>query len=263
MVFYKSPSMIRFTMRRFFLLIGLLGSGFLSASAQIDTINTANLKLNVAALREAKRTYAVFFADSAGKRLSSADLWDRTIHLSTSPTGQRIYQFDWQWFQKDSLLAHVTATGLLPSLAPLIHDATYTKRGKRNFVFTGTRVTIPTASQRTAKDSAFSVTMNPPAFEFPMDLEILPLLPFKKVGQEFAIAFYEPGSPEANYYRLTVTGKEDVLVGGSDTINCWLLKIDYGQPDVYATFWISDQNREVIKMREYFRGRYRYKIKLY
>ncbi|QDK78388.1 hypothetical protein EXU85_07130 [Spirosoma sp. KCTC 42546] len=250
-------------MRRFFLLICLLECAFLSASAQLDTINTANLKLNVAAFREAKRTYAVFFEDSTGKRLSSADLWDRTIHLSSSPTGQKIYQFDWQWYQKDSLLAHVTATGLLPSLAPLTHEATYTKRGQRNFVFTGTTVTIPTASRRTAKDSAFSVVMNPPAFEFPMDLEILPLLPFKKVGQEFAIAFYEPGSPAANYYRLTVTGKEDVVVGGNASINCWLLKINYGQPDVFATFWISDKNREVVKMREYFRGRYRYKVKLY
>jgi hypothetical protein len=255
--------MICFSMQRFFLLIFLFGYSSVSASAQVDTINTANLKLNQSAFREAKRTYAVFFEDSTGKRLSSADLWDRTIRLSTTSSGQKIYQIDWQWYQKDSLLAHVTATGSLPSLAPLTHDATYAKRGNRNFVFSGTTVTIPATSRRTAKDSVFKVVMNPPAFEFPMDLEILPLLPFKKVGQEFAIAFYEPGSPAANYYRLTVTGREDVLVGGSTKVNCWLLKIDYGQPDVFATFWISDQNREVIKMKEYFRGRYRYKVKLY
>ncbi|GAB4029801.1 DUF3108 domain-containing protein [Spirosoma gilvum] len=250
-------------MLRCLLVLFLLSTTFSKASAQIDTINTSNLKLNLAAFRDAKRTYAVFFEDSLGHRLSSADLWDRTIRLTTTPTGQKTYQFDWQWYQKDSVLANVTATGLLPSLAPLTHRATYTKRGKRNFIFTGTTVTIPVADQHTAKDSSFRVVMNPPAFEFPMDLEIFPLLPFKRVGQEFAIAYYEPGSPSANYYRLTVTGKEDLVVGGATKVNCWLLKIDYGQQGVYATFWISDQNREVVKMREYFRGRYRYKVKIY
>ncbi|WP_080054839.1 hypothetical protein [Spirosoma aerolatum] len=250
-------------MHRFLLAFLLLGSLVNTVSAQIDTINTANLRLNVAAFREVKRTYAVFFEDSLGHRLSSADLWDRTIRLSATSTGQKIYQFNWQWFQKDSLLANVTTTGLFPSLAPLTHRATYTKRGNRNFVFNGTTVTIPAADQHTAKDSSFRVIMNPPAFAFPMDLEILPLLPFKRVGQEFAIAFYEPGSPSASYYRLTVTGKEDLSIGGATTINCWLLKIDYGQQGVYATFWISDQSREVVKMREYFRGRYRYKVKIY
>jgi hypothetical protein len=246
------------------LLLTLVCCGFfLTAQAQIDTINTASLKLNMAAFKEAKRSYAVFFEDSTGKRLTSADIWDRTIRFSKSATGQKIYEFDWTWFQKDSLLAHVTATGLLSSLAPLTHEATYTKRGNRNFVFTGNTVTIPIANRRTAKDSTFNVVMNPPAFEFPMDLEILPLLPFKKIGREFALAFYEPGAPTSTYYRLTVTGKEELPISGTAKINCWLLKIDYGQQGAFATFWISDQSREVIKMREYFRGRYRYKVKLF
>ncbi|UHG89650.1 hypothetical protein [Spirosoma oryzicola] len=250
-------------MKQLFLAISLLVSSLLSAQAQIDTINTNTLKLNVSAFKESKRSYAVFFEDSTGKRLTSADIWDRTIRFSKSATGQKTYVFDWKWFSKDSLIGHVTTTGLLPSLAPLTHDATYAKRGARNFVFNHNIVTIPTASRRTAKDSTFKVVLNPPAFAFPMDLEILPLLPVKKVGQEFALAFYEPGSPTSNYYRLTVTGKEDLPVGGNAKVNCWLLKIDYGQQGAYATFWISDQSREVLKMREYFRGRYRYKVKLF
>ena len=88
------------------------------AQAQVDTINTATLKLNLSAFKNSKRSYAVFFEDSTGKRLSSADIWDRTIRLSQTPSGQKIYEFDWKWFQKDSLLGHVTATGQLPSLTP-------------------------------------------------------------------------------------------------------------------------------------------------
>ncbi|WP_461104659.1 hypothetical protein [Spirosoma koreense] len=251
-------------MKHLLFITSLLIGSFGSATAQIDTLNTTNLKVNLAAFRDGKRTYAVFFEDSAtGKRLTTPDLWDRTIRLVTSPTGQKTYQFGWKWYQKDSLIADVTATGVLPSLAPLTHDATYAKRGSRNFVFNGSTVSIPVAHRHTAKDSSFAVVMNPPAFEFPMDLEILPLVPFKNVGQQFAIAFYEPGSPASNYYRLTVIGREDLPVGGNARINCWLLKIDYGQRGAHATFWISDQHREVVKMREYFQGRYRYKVKLY
>ncbi|WP_460978242.1 hypothetical protein [Spirosoma knui] len=234
----------------------------LAVHAQVDTINTTSHKLNLSAFKEGKQTYAVFFEDSTGKRLGSADLWDRSIRFSTNAAGQKLYQFRWDWYRKDTLIAQVAATGLTANLAPLTHNANYGKRGGRNFVFNGTTVTIPDASRRNAKDSTFRVVMNPPAFEFPMDLEILPLLPFKKVGQQFAVAFYEPGSPASNYYKLTVEGKENLLISGNTKITCWLLKIDYGQQS-YATFWIADQSREVLKMREYFRGRYRYKVKLY
>ncbi|MFD2570804.1 hypothetical protein ACFSUS_09185 [Spirosoma soli] len=250
-------------MKQLLLLSHLLLGLFIPASAQIDTINPTTSKLNLAAFKESKRTYAVFFEDSTGKRLTSADLWDRTVRFSTNASGQKIYQFDWRWYRKDTLISQVSATGLAPSLAPLSHNATYHNRGDRNFIFTGNTVTIPEASRKTAKDSTFKVVMTPPAFEFPMDLEILPLLPFKKVGQQFAIAFYEPGSPTSNYYKLTVTGKEDLPISGTTKVNCWLLQIDYGQQGATATFWIADQSREVLKMREYFRGRYRYKIKLY
>lgn len=248
-------------MKQLFVLSYLL-FGSLVSNAQIDTINTTTQKLNMPAFKEGKRTYAVFFEDSTGKRLGSADLWDRSIRFSTNAAGQRIYQFDWNWYRKDTLIAQVTATGLAANLTPLTHNGNYFKRGERNFIFNGTTVTVPDGSKRTAKDSTFKVVMNPPGFEFPMDLEIFPLLPFKKVGQQFAIAFYEPGTPASNYYKLTVEGKEALPVSGSTKINCWILRIDYGQQS-YATFWIADQSREVLKMREYFRGRYRYKVKLY
>ncbi|GAB3543097.1 hypothetical protein [Spirosoma fluminis] len=248
-------------MKQLFVLSCLLLSSP-AANAQVDTINTTSHKLNLSAFKEGKQTYAVFFEDSTGKRLGSADLWDRSIRFSTNAAGQKLYQFSLDWYRKDTLIAQVTATGQAANLAPLTHTGNYFKRGERNFVFNGATVTVPAASRRTAKDSTFNVVMKPTAFEFPMDLEILPLLPFKKVGQQFAVAFYEPGSPSSNYYRLTVEGKENLLISGNTKISCWLLKIDYGQQS-HATFWIADQAREVLKMREYFRGRYRYKVKLY
>ena len=232
------------------------------AQAQVDTLNPTLQKLNVKALKEGKATYAVFFEDSLGNRLGSADLWDRSLQFSTDATGQAVYTFDWKWWRRDSLLMSVQATGLLSSLTPLTHNTVHAQRGQAAYRFDSNLVTVPATAQRTARDSAFRVALSPPAYSFPMDLETFPLLPFKKAGQKFAIAFYEPGSPRSAYYSLTVTGKEDLSLPGAQSVACWLLRIDYA-PGSYATFWISDKTREVLKMKEYFRGRYRYKVRLY
>lgn len=224
-----------------------------------DTINTNNLKLNTAAFKESNRSYAVFFTDSLGKRISSADIWDRSIRINAN---DKTFEFAWQWWRKDSLLGDVKATGHYPSFKMISHEANYKGRGKSFYVFNNDVVTVPAAQQLTAKDSSFKVTLDPAGFEFPMDLELLPLIPFKKTGQEFVMAFYEPGTPKADYYKLTVTGKEDIELPAGTKLNCWMLRIDYA-PGSSATFWISDKTREVIKMKEYFRGRYRYKVLLY
>lgn len=234
----------------------------LYSRAQVDTINTKTLKLNNAAFRAGTASYAVYFEDSAGNRTSSADIWDRTIQWSTTPEGQKTYRFGWKWYRKDSLLASVSATGLLPSFQPLTHEAEYTGGRVLSLVFNDNLVTVPEAKQRTAHDSSFKVVLNAPAFEFPMDLELFALLPFKKVGQQFAMAFYEPGRPEAKYYPLAVTGKADLPLPGGQRVACWLLRIDYA-PGSFATFWISDKTREVLKMQEVYKGIRRYKVKMY
>ena len=230
--------------------------------AQVDTINTANHKLNTSLLKEGKSTYVVYFEDSLGKRITSADIWDRTIRFSSNAEGKNIYQFEWDWYRKDTLIGHIVATGDRQTLEPFTHKAEYHRRPLVSFAFANNLVTVPVEARRTAADSSFKVLLDPPAFEFPMDLEIFPLLPFKKVGQKFAIAFYEPGTPKSDYYPLTVTGREELSLPGNNKVSCWLLRIDY-RPGSYATFWISEKSREVLKMQEYFRGRYRYKVRLY
>jgi hypothetical protein len=230
-----------------------------SSFAQIDTVNTKTGKLNTSLLKDVKATYAVYFEDSIGHRLSSAALWDRTIKLSKDKSS---YTFLWDWWQKDSLMAHVEVTGDVATLRPRTHYANYKKRGRFTYQFKDNLVTVPDSSKRTKKDSLFNVSLTNPAFEFPMDLETFPLLPFKKIGQQFAIAFYEPGTPKSNYYKLTVTGKEDLLLNGATKVSCWLLRIDYSAASS-ATFWIADKSREVVKMKESFKGRVRYKVRLY
>jgi hypothetical protein len=234
-----------------------------SSNAQVDTLHTQNNKMLISALKEGKATYAVYFEDSIGNRLSSADLWNRTVSITSNATGQKQYRFEWTVWRKDSLQASVVSTGLVPSLQPVSHKADYVRRGTFSFSFDNGIVTVPDEDRKNAKDSALKVVLDPPGFAFPMDLEILPLVPMKKAGQQFAIAFYEPGSPRSNYYLLTVTGKENLPLVGGLHVPCWLLRLDYGR-GTYATFWISEKTREVLKMQEYIRGgRYRYKVRLY
>ncbi|HET7898683.1 MAG TPA: hypothetical protein VFL47_13460, partial [Flavisolibacter sp.] len=231
--------------------------------AQADTINTQTGKLKTAALQEGQASYVVFFTDSAGNRTSSADIWDRSVGFGKTADGQKTYQFHWKAYRKDSLMMDVAATGLLANMQPLTHSGTYpTLKRSLSVVWNNGVVTVPEDQRHTAKDSAFRVVMEHPAFEFPMDLELFALLPFKKTGQQFAMAFYEPGSAASAYYPLTVTGKEDLLLAGGEKASCWLLRIDY-KPNAYATFWIADKTRQVLKMKEYFNGRYRYKVRLY
>ena len=244
-----------------FITTTFLGLTALIARAQIDTITPTTLKLNMTAWRDTESAYAVFFKDSTGQWLSSADIWNRTLRRTTV-AGQTQYQFVWDWVHGDSLRAYVIATGWWPSLAPLTYTAVYPKRGARKYEFRNDLVTIPDSARRTAQDSAFRVTTQPIAFAFPMDLKIFALLPFHQVGQRFAIAFYEPGSPSSDYYTLRVIDRQKLVLPSEASVDCWMLRINYA-PNIFATFWISDTPREVVKMSEYFRGRYRFKVKLY
>lgn len=243
-------------------IILLLSSVTCISQAQVDTINTSSNSLNMQAFHDQQKTYVVYWEDSLGNTMSTPDLWKRSIKGSKATGSNSLFIFDWQWYKQDSLYAHIRASGELTSMKPIWHHADYFKRGKFTVGYTNNEVTIPDSAQRHPHHRDFKVVLKYPAFEFPMDMEIFALLPYKKIGQQFVIPFYEPGSKASNYYKLTVTGKEKLILHGAAAIQCWLLRIDYA-PDSYATFWIADKPREVVKMKEYYQGKYRYKIKLF
>lgn len=244
------------------MLAALLISSSAMSQAQIDTIHTNSKLLNVGAFHQQQNTYAVYWEDSLGNSISTPDLWRRSMDLVKQEDGTQLFLFDWLWYKKDSLYAHIKASGKLATMKPDWHHANYFKRGKFTVAYSGNEVTIPDSAQRHPRHAEFKVILNPPAFEFPMDMELFALLPFKKVGQQFVMPFYESGSKASAYYKLTVVAKEYLTLHATSKVQCWLLRIDYA-PDSYATFWISDKPREVIKMKEYYQGKYRYKVKLY
>ncbi|MGC4021127.1 MAG: hypothetical protein QM734_03870 [Cyclobacteriaceae bacterium] len=240
----------------------ILFFGFSSAYAQTDTITTKNLKLNLSKVGSLKHSYAVFFTDSLGNRLSTADIWDREGNVSKNNDGSSSYTFKWKWFRSDTLLMEAGATCKYPSMEP--SDYFFTRKKQKNVVkYSNNIANVAGKSRKTQRDTTYNVNVGLAAFAFPMDLELFAMLPFKKVGQQFIVPFYEPASPKADYYKCSVIGKDYLKLTDDTKVMCWIMKIDYGFKGAHAKFWITDSSREVIKMQEYFNGRYRYKVKLY
>jgi hypothetical protein len=224
----------------------------------LDTITAQQQKLDIKKIVPIKHSYAVFFTDSLGNRTSSADIWDREIRLMKNTQGRDVYAFEWKWWRKDSLLLHAQGQCAFPSLEILEYSKAPTLAVKRE----GGMLNVKTQT-RAKVDTAFTMAFDGKAFAFPMDLEFFGVLPITSVGQKFSVPFYEPGGAKYSYYTCSVVGKESLRLHEGAAVECWLFQIDYGQFGSYATFWISTATGEVLKMQEYFRGMYRYKIKLF
>lgn len=229
----------------------------ISVFAQTDTIMPVSQKLLTEKLTSSKSTYLVYWEDESGNVSGNAELWKRELQIDKSE-----YHFDWKWYRSDTLYAHIKNIGNRLNMEPGLHHANYFKKGKFTVAFKDGVVTIPDSVQTKESHKNFNVKLQPSAFAFPMDLEILPLLPFKHTGQQFAIAFYEPGSQQSAFYIATVTEKTELTLPANQKTLCWVLRLNYA-PNSYADFWIASKTREILKMKEYYNGKYRYKIKLY
>jgi hypothetical protein len=241
----------------------LLWVGTFTAQAQIDTINAANGRLRTQHLKSANQRYFVYFTDSTETKLLAAELWYRNLLIAPDANGKAQYTLDWDYYGKDTLTMRNRHTGSAATMAPLTYYSDAKKRGIHSYAFSSNAVSVPDADKTKVKDPDYRFTMTPYGFDFSLDLEILPLLPFKKVGQKFAIAFYQPGSPDSKYYTATVLRKEKLALPGGGRSKCWVLELDYGRPTSKAIFWISEETHQVIKMRETFRSFVRYKVLVY
>lgn len=249
-------------MNKPFFLLTITIVSCIASFAQTDTIRVGDGKLNVSKVRPMSHSYAVYFTDSAGNRISTADIWDREVKMVQGPSGFVQYVFEWKWYRRDSLQLQTKATCAWPSLQPVRYDFYKNGAAAAAIQYGSRSVDFKTKSKTTGADTSVHIALDMDAFVFPMDLELFALLPFKKAGEQYVLPFYEPGSPKAGYYTYTYTGKEEVLIAGDIKVPCWVLKADHGA-NGYSLFYIAQSGREVIKMQDYFKGKYRYKVKLY
>ncbi len=229
--------------------------------AQADTIHAKNNKLLLSNLHEGRVEYLVYNTDSLFNRKNNGDIWERRTSFVTFHDMPAV-KFEWNWFHNDSLSANIINYCDRNTFAPVFHKAVYKKRGTMAYDFRdGKMIPSDTIADNAASKRA-PVNMDIPVISWEQDLETYPLLPVKKIGQKFEISFFDPNEKAPTYHLYEVTGKEDLQISADVKVKCWLLKIDYSK-DSYAIFWLSEKSKEVLKMKEYFRGSYRFKVRLY
>jgi hypothetical protein len=228
--------------------------------AQVDTIRLSTNDLITANLKPGLHQYVVYFEEPRKKRLSRMSIWNRQVNFKKHG-GNDVIEVIQHWHGSDTTSnRYVYSISERKNFAPIYH---YTKsaRGIEAFDFDkGKKISgSDTVSGNTKKD--LDMALHVPTINWELDLEVFNTLPFKKEGQRFIINFYHPGGTPPAYYEYAVTGAEKVATVEGNTIDCWKLKIHYRQ-DSWAIFWISKKSKEVLKMQEYFQGRYRYKVRL-
>lgn len=229
--------------------------------AQVDTIDTHTNKLLLQNLPKGTASYAVYFTDSATGEAGPIDLWVRSATVGTFHNTPAI-NFEWKWYHHDSLYKTVRDACAANNLAPLYAWATSTRGGLRAYNFeNGYMVGADTVAGNKANLTK-KVQLTVPVYNWEWDMELFSTLPYKKVGQQFAIAFLDPNDDKPAYYVHTITGVDELALNKQVKVKCWVLRVGYNATS-YADFWISQQSHEMLKMREYFRGKYRFKVKLY
>jgi hypothetical protein len=142
---------------------------FLAASPETpEIINTETLKLDLKAFKEKRTSYLVYGEDPSGERTGPVGIWDRSLKLTKGDLGKSQYAFEWKMFRADKPTALISATGTLPSLAPLTHRADYFgARPSVSLEFQKGVAIVPRADQKTESDKTFQVKVDPRALIFP------------------------------------------------------------------------------------------------
>jgi hypothetical protein len=244
-----------FTTLAAFFLLNIVSYG------QADTINAGNRHLQISKLKEGTNHYLVYYTDSLFNLKGSGDIWERSTTFITKNSTPLI-EFNWKWFHHDSLLAQVLNICDAETLAPVFHKAVYRSKGIIAYDFRNSFMIPSDSIENNAVIKKPKLELQIPVISWEQDLETYPLLPVKKVGQIFEIAFFDPNEKAPAYHRYEVIGKENLQLNNDSKITCWLLKIDYSKSS-YAVFWLTEKSKEVIKMKEFFNGNYRFKVKLY
>ena len=232
-----------------------------TSMAQVDTINAQSHKLVMSNLKEGKNSYLVYMTDSLKAKRTIGDIWERTTSFKKRDKSE-VVEFGWKWFHNDSLFATIINICDRKTMSPIYHYASYKRRGVFAYDYKDGLMQPSDTVKNNDAIKKGPVKLDIPIISWELDLETYPLLPIKKVGQQFDISFFDPNEKSATYHRYEVVSKDNLKLNADITANCWLLKINYSK-DSYAIFWLTEKSKEVIKMKEYYKGNYRIKVKQY
>lgn len=227
--------------------------------SQVDTISLPSRDLALKQLQPGLHQYLVYMENPKKHLIFGHSLWNRQINFKTIK-GVECIEIVQRWHSADTTRnRYVYSISRKDNFAPIYHYSS-SVRGIEAFNFSGNEMKGADSVVSNSKKD-FTVKTNTSTLNWELDLEVFNTLPFKQKGQRFIINFYHPGGPEPKYYEYTVTGDEKLSGIENQKIDCWKLRIDYGDNN-WGIFWIDKKSKEVLKMQEYFRGMYRYKIRL-
>lgn len=235
-----------------------------------EIINADNGKLLVSELREGTSDYLVYFTDSLKTKRSNGDLWRRTTKFRKL-NSKEVAEFTWLTMTEGRKFREVTNLVDRKTMAPIFHKTVYHETGIAELdAFAGVRAFDYKKDRMVASDSIANNKMkgNPPILldipiiSWEQDLETYRILPIRHVGQVFDVAFFDPNEKKATYHTYTVAGKEMLKLNDDTKVNCWMLITEYPN-NAYSKFWLSEKSKQVLKMEEFFNGRYRFKVLQY
>ncbi|RYY53833.1 MAG: hypothetical protein EOO09_16540 [Chitinophagaceae bacterium] len=250
------------------LVLAVLLLAALSLSAQkADTIRITSKDLNTSVLREGTHRYLVYFRMKPGATRTNVSFWTRKIERNNYQ-GHAALTITQEWEDKDTVVHTVKTITDGKTMAPYYHEYWWNKRGEAKFDYlTGTAEmngqplqSTDTARTRKLSYEGWQQALKAPQFNWHIDLETFPLLPFRQ-GVTFVIPFYDPGPSGLQDAAYTVTGSAKLKGYDDQEVDCWLLTHEStGSKEV---FWISKKTREVLKLEQEVNGTmWRYKIKL-
>ncbi|RYY62268.1 MAG: hypothetical protein EOO05_03355 [Chitinophagaceae bacterium] len=232
-----------------------------------DSVFITSKDLNTSVLREGTHRYLVYFRMKPGATRTNVSFWTRKIERS-SYQGRQAIVITQEWEDKDTIMHTVRSVSDARTMAPLYHEYWWKQRLEAKFDFlkktgemNGTVLTASdTARIRKMSYDAFTASLPLEKFNWHIDLETFPLLPFRE-GVTFVIPFFDPGPSALTNAVYTVTGSAKLKGYDDQLVDCWLLA--HETPGNKEVFWISKKTREVLQLVQEVNGSmWRYKIKL-
>lgn len=243
-------------MKNIILFIVLFGLSTLYS--QTDTINTQNHKLQLKHLNLGDSRYLAYFQDKPDGLKYNIEIWDRRLDINADG------MYSTHWVRQNSQDLFTYDIQVDEYFKPLGEQMTKTsiqnkakKTERKHFIFEDNRMYSHRDSLEHNADS-FQMNNTGLAFNWELDLETLGMLPLDQ-NDAFAVNFYHPGSKTPPKYYLYKKVRKDTLTFNAKPMDCWVLKINHNDKQ-WSEFWIDKSTRRVLQMRDYFYGKYRYKI---
>jgi hypothetical protein len=226
--------------------------------SQIDSINSVNHKLKISNLHLGESSYIVYFQNGVSSPKYNLEVWDRNVQQNSD----RTYTINWlrQSSNQFSTYTIKVDKNLKPISEAIVLKNIKDKKQKeirKYYVFDDNQVyTHRDTIKHNSED--YSIQNTALAFNWELDLETLGLLPLEDCD-EFLINFYHPGSKTTAKYYTYKKVREESIEFNTKTFDCWVLKIIH-RTNQWSEFWIDKNTKRVLKMKDYFFGKYRHKV---